>query len=42
MDFNDKKETIVLDNKLYTNLISEQEVDGKMELGAFYIRILKR
>lgn len=42
MNFNNKKETIVLGNKFYTDLISEQEVDGKIELGAFDIRILKR
>lgn len=33
MNFNNKKETTILYNKLYTDLISQQEADGKIEQG---------
>jgi hypothetical protein len=42
MIFNNKKYIVILDNNFYNHLIYEQEVDGKVELGAFDIRILKR
>ncbi len=42
MNFNNKEETTILYNKLYTDLISQQEVDGKNRTGTFDIRILKK